>query len=402
VKILYFYQFFSTSKGSWGTRVYDFAKRWVEKGHSVTVVTSMFAKSDIATKKFIENQIHDGIHVKVVGIKLDNKQSSLKRIWTWFVYMLVSCWYAIKLPSDIVIASSGPITVGIPGLVAHCLCGKKFVFEVRDLWPQGAIGLGVLKNKFLIKIACWFEKCYYMAASYIIALSPGMADNILKRYPDRQVVSITNSANIPLFSEYSASDIGEYKNKKYAIYTGNIGQVNNSEWLYAAAEILKDRGRDDILIILIGEGQSRKHLKEKAEKNKIDNIVFLDLMPKIELVAYIQHAMVSLVPLKGVSVLDTSSPNKFFESLAAGVPVIQNTGGWMKDFLEEHNIGFTVDADDPAALADLLEKINDGNINMEPMRLKAKKTAKKYFDKDCLADKMLSILEEIVIQKKQI
>ncbi|GHV71455.1 glycosyltransferase WbuB [Spirochaetia bacterium] len=399
MKIVYFYQNFSTPKGAWGTRVYEFAKNWVREGHSVTVVTSTFAKSDITTKKFFETQFYDGICVKIISMKLDNKQGSLKRILTWFVYMLVSCWYALILPADVVVASSGPITVGVPGLVARYLGKKKFVFEVRDIWPQGAIELGVLKNKLLIKMAYWLEKCCYMAASYIIALSPGMVDDILRRYPDRKVVSVTNSANIPLFSTPSDFDIGKYKDKKYAIYTGNIGKVNNSEWLCKTARILKNKGRDDILILLIGDGQSRKLLQEDAEQNDITNLIFLDLMPKTQLVAYLQPAMISLVPLKGCPILASSSPNKFFESLAAGVPVIQNTNGWMKSFLADNDVGFTIAPDDSTALADLLIKIADGVIDIKTMGLQAQKIAKEQFDKDYLAKKMLSVLAAVSKEK---
>jgi glycosyltransferase involved in cell wall biosynthesis len=401
MKILYFYQFFSTPQGAWGTRVYEFAKNWVEKGHEVTIVTSIFDKSDITSRKFIESQIIDGINLRIVRIKISNRQIFLKRVWTWFIYMVVSCWYAIITPADVVVASSGPITVGIPGLIAKFLCGKDFIFEVRDLWPQGAIEMGLLKNKFLIKIAYWFEKCYYMTASYIIALSPGMVDNILKRYPNRKIVSVPNSANIELFSSPSVFDIGEFKNKKYAIYMGNIGPVNNSDWLYDAAKILKEKGRNDILILLFGDGQSRVLLQKKAKENNIDNIVFFGLAPKVNLVAYLQCAMVALVPLKGIPVLDTSSPNKLFESLAAGIPVIQNTNGWIKDLLEEYNIGFTLDPNDANALAELLIKIADGHTNINVMKYQAKMIARVQFNKDYLAEKMLSILEEVALAERQ-
>src|SRR5690606_1430117 len=138
-----------------------------------------------------------------------------------------------------------------------------------------------------------------------------------------------------------------------------IGMVNNSYWLYEAAKLLKKSNRDDIKILLIGEGQQREELEALASKEGIDNFIRLGLMPKSDLVGYVQNAFVSLVPLKGTPVLDTSSPNKFFESLAAGVPVIQNTPGWMKDFLTEHEIGLTLDPNDPQQLANALIEMKD-------------------------------------------
>jgi glycosyltransferase involved in cell wall biosynthesis len=393
LKIVYFYQYFTTPKGSYGTRVYEFTKRWVELGHEVTVVTSVYAKSDIRATKFIEDQEYDGIKLKVINVGVDNRQGVLKRIWTFVQYMVISCWFALTLKADVVIASSGPITTGVPGLLAHYVRRRKFVFEVRDLWPEVAVVLGVINNKTLVRLSYWFEKQCYKAASHIIALSPGMMDDIKQRYGFTHITSVTNSANIQLFSTPAENpDLRGLKPKKYAIYTGNIGMVNNSEWLYRAAKLLKERGRDDIMIVLVGEGQWRKSLEQKKNADNTDNFVILASMPKKELVALVQNALVSLVPLKGERILDTSSPNKFFESLAAGVPVIQNTGGWMKDFLDQHQVGYTLDPDDETALADLLIEISDKPELMATMGERAKKIAAEQFDKDILAEKMLNAI----------
>jgi len=392
MKILYFYQYFSTPKGSWGTRVYEFTRIWVEQGHDVTVVTGVYSKSDILASKLLETQYIDGVKVKVVNVKIDNKQKAFKRIWTWFEYLFFSSWYALVLPADVVIASSGPITVGIPGLVARYVRKRKFVFEARDIWPQTAIEMGMLKNKHLQRLSYWFEKKCYKASSHVITLSPGMVNDIISRYPETQVTSIPNSANIDLFSNISSYDINDWHYRKYAIYTGNIGIVNNSEWLFNAAMELKKRGRKDIYILLIGDGPLKEVLVNKAEQMKIDNFIVLNLIPKTNLVAYLQNAMASLVPLKFHPILSTSSPNKFFEAIAAGVPVIQNTNGWMRDFLEKHEIGFTIESDDYSSLADILIQIADNEIDISKIRGTAKAIAKKEFDKDFLADKMLRIL----------
>src|SRR5690554_4101794 len=146
MKIVYFYQYFSTPKGSWGTRVYEFSKEWVKQGHEVTIVSSIYSKSDLNAKKLIEDQFFDGIHVKVINVVIDNKQSILKRIWTFIQYSFFSSYYALTLNADIVIASSGPITVGIPALIARYIRGRKLIFETRDLWPESAIELGIITN----------------------------------------------------------------------------------------------------------------------------------------------------------------------------------------------------------------------------------------------------------------
>ncbi|WP_347158199.1 glycosyltransferase family 4 protein [Pontibacter chitinilyticus] len=399
MKIVYFYQYFATPKGSWGTRVYEFAREWVKQGHEVTVVTSIYSKSDLTAKKFIEDQYFEGIHVKVLNILIDNKQSFYKRIWTFIQYSLMSSYYALTLKADVVIASSGPITVGIPGLVARYLRGRKLVFETRDLWPEGAIELGIINNKLVKKLSYWFEKQCYKASSYIVTLSPGMTKDIKRRFHISKVDDVTNAANIPLFSTPAPFPNSVVEPYNYAIYTGNIGMVNNSYWLFEAAKSLQKMGRADIAILLIGEGQQREELEEKAKREGVTNFIRLDLMPKDKLVGYIQKALVSLVPLKGTPVLDTSSPNKFFESLAAGVPVIQNTQGWMKDFLNEHQVGLTLNPNDPDELAKALIWMKDHRDEMQHMGTNAHKVAKRFFDKDYLADKMLKILQEVHASK---
>ncbi len=393
MKIVYFYQYFTTPKGSYGTRVYEFTRRWVERGHDVTVVTSVYSKSDIRARKFIEAQLFDGVKVKVINVQIDNKQSKLKRIISFIRYMAVSCWFALTLKADVVISSSGPITVGLPGLVARYFRGRKFVFEVRDLWPEVAVELGVIHSKSLIRLAYWFEKRCYKASSHIIALSPGMKDNIEKRFGHKNITSVTNSANIQLFgTRIQDPDMGGLSPLTYAIYNGNIGEVNNSLWLYKAARVLTEKRRDDIKIVLAGEGQQKEELEERAVNENILNFILLGMVPKYKLVEYIQNALVSLVPLKGTPVLDTSSPNKFFESLAAGVPVIQNTNGWMRDFLKQNEVGFTLDPDNPEALADLLIYLADHKDIVAEMGTRAKQIAEREFDKNILADKMLEAL----------
>lgn len=397
LKIVYFYQYFATPKGSWGTRVYEFAGEWVKQGHEVTVVTSIYSKSDLTATKLVENQNFEGINVKVINITIDNKQPILKRLWTFIQFSLISSWYALTLKADVVIASSGPITIGIPGLLARYVRRRKLVFETRDLWPEGAIELGIIKNPTVKKIAYWFERRCYKAASLIVSLSPGMKSYIEKNHKHPNVISVTNAANIQLFSTPQEFDgRGFLEPNKYAIYTGNIGEVNNSFWLLKAAEELQKMGREDLSILLVGEGQQREKLEAEISEKKLNNILRWGLMPKNDLVPLVQNALVSLVPLKGTPVLDTSSPNKFFESLAAGVPVVQNTNGWMKDFLDEHKVGYTIDPNDPKALAECLISMDANTNDTQEMGTRSREIAEQEFDKEVLAQKMLTSIEELV------
>ena len=393
MKILIFYQYFTTPKGSWGTRIYEFSREWVKKGHEVTVVTSIYSKSDLKAKKFIENQIFEGIKVIVLNIKIDNKQPIIKRIFSFISYSIISSWYAFTLKADIAIASSGPITVGIPGLISKIFTKKKLVYEVRDLWPEVPIEVGVIKNVFLKKVAYFFEKKLYENASLVVGLSPGIRDHIINNFNHKNVISVTNSANLNLFGEkiYFDDNILN-ENDFYGIYTGNIGEINNSFWLVDAARNLKNKNIENIKIVLIGDGQLKPEIISIIKKEKLINLIHFDLMPKERLVPFIQNANVSFVPLSPNPILDTSSPNKFFESLAAGVPVIQTTKGWIKDYIEINNVGFNLDGNDSESLSELLIKLKNNPKILDKMKQKSKNCAIRDFDQIALSDLYLSSL----------
>jgi glycosyltransferase involved in cell wall biosynthesis len=393
--ILYFYQYFSTPKGSWGTRVYEFGKDWVSKGHRVIVVTSVYSKSDVTTSKFIDTQFFEGIEVKVVNITIDNKLSFLNRLIGFAVYSLVASYYALTIKCDRVIASSGPITVAIPGLLAKFVRRRKLVFEVRDLWPQGAIELGYLKNTILRSLAFWLERITYFKSDLIVGLSPGMVQNINRRFNlPIKVISITNSVDTKLFSE---TKLVSHPNVsfKYAIYTGNIGPVNNTFLLVDAARELKKREIKDLKIWIIGDGQLKNEIRECIENENLDTLILSDLMPKYELVPVIQNALVSVIPLVGSPVLDTSSPNKLFESMGAGLYIIQNTKGWIRDFLEANCAGVTIDPNDHVSLVNEIVRLSQ--LTGEE-RLRIKENAlrvSQQFDKTNLSSKMLNAILEL-------
>jgi len=393
--ILYFYQYFSTPKGSWGTRVYEFGKEWVEQGHRVIVVTSVYSKSDIKSTRFIDTQYFDGIEVKIINIRIDNKLSFIKRIYGFLIYSLVASYFALTIKCDRVIASSGPITVALPGLIANIFRRRKLIFEVRDLWPQGAIELGLLNNFIVKKIAYWIEWLTYAKSDLIVVLSPGMINNINERYSfGFKCISIPNTVDISLFSNIDKSNF-IMRDYSYAIYTGNIGDVNNSLWLLNAARELKLRSITNIKILMIGDGQLKDNIKSSIENEKIDSLILLDLMPKNELIPLIQNALVSLVPLKGTPILDTSSPNKFFESLGAGIFVIQNTNGWMREFLKENEVGSTIDPNDHKALVNEIIRLNRLSIE-DKLAIKNKCIeVAKQFDRKILSTKMINSISKL-------
>jgi len=393
MKIVYFYQYFCTPKGFWGTRVYEFARRWVSEGHRVTVVTAVHDKSDMVMRPGLLSRFElDGIDIIQLNIDISNKHGNKRRIQGFLSYAAWSSLLAVILPADVVIASSGPLTVGIPGLFARYLRKRRLVFEVRDLWPEGSIQLDVLRGKRAQAAAFWLARRCYRAADDIVTLSPGMTDWLKREYTHLSPHTVTNASDLELFG--GAPNLETVpplaQTRKIALYPGNLGDTNQGQLLLDAALELQARGRNDITVVLIGDGPMREELVAKS--HDLDTLEVLPLLPKTELVHWVKSAMAVLVTFKPVPVLQTNSPNKLFEALAAGVPVVQTTEGWMRDLVDQHGCGLSSPPDDAGALASCLERLADNPDEAATMGRRARQLAEGEFSRDHLAERMLKIV----------
>jgi glycosyltransferase involved in cell wall biosynthesis len=401
MRILYFYQYFGTPKGGWSTRVYEMTRRWVNTWAKVTVVTSLYDKSDLKGSGLVSRQNIDGVDIILINVKLSNKHGLLYRIYTFIMFALVSSWYGIKLKYDVVIASSGPITIGIPGLISHYLKRKPLIFEVRDLWPWGGISMGMLKNKMLQKLAWQLEAQCYKSSKAVIALSKGMAENIKKRFPDVRTYVIPNASDIALFNNPGFEVmLPEWAvGKLIFLYTGTLGAMDDCSQILRAAKALQDAGKKDILIVFLGEGKEKPVLEKMAAELLLNNVQFVGLKPKEEVVGWLKHACATFVVFKNIPVWDTCSPNKMFDSFAAGKPVIQTTRGWIKELLKKEKCGINCPPENPDAMKDAILYLAENKEQRDLMAENAKRVARDLFNRDTLADEMLDIITKIATGK---
>jgi len=295
---------------------------------------------------------------------------------------------------DVVLASSGPITVGIPALVGKFLKRKKMVFEIRDLWPQGALELGKIKNRFLKSVALAFEKSCYKNSKLVVGCSPGMTASVNNRYPDVKTLVISNASDIELFARQPEikSLPDNLKNKKLILYTGSLGLMDNGTQMIDAMHYIHD---NNIILVIIGDGAERSVLEKRVEEHKLTNVVFLGLIPKTEVARWLSHATACLVLFKNYPVLQTSSPNKMFDAFAAGKPVIHNTTGWIKNLFDRENCGISVKPDDAHELAAAIEQMSHNQNLQKAYSANALRLAKEMFNRDSLADTYLSELDKI-------
>jgi glycosyltransferase involved in cell wall biosynthesis len=394
MRVLYFYQYFTTPRGCWSTRVYEFARRSVERGAKVTVVTSVYDKSDLRTDRFLDRREIDGIDVRIINVTLSNKHNVAMRLLTFLAYAVVASWYALTLPADVVVSSSGPISVAFPGLVAHYLRRRPFVFEVRDLWPEGAISLGLLRNPVLVFLARLMEKVCYRSAAHVVALSDGIADWIQRRHGMRNVVVVPNASDNYMIGVEHADDVLPpwARDKHIVLYAGTMGLINVCALIVDMARILEERQAADIAVVMIGEGKERPELEAQARALGLKNIHFMGQMPKEIMIRWLERSLCSILLVRNLEVLGTCSPNKLFDSFAAGTPMIQNTEGWIKDLIDRENCGVNVPPDDPGALAAAVLRLARDPEERSRISAHARRVAREQFDRELLAEKMHKVL----------
>ncbi len=396
MKILIFYQYFGTPNGSWSTRFYEFARRWVQAGHEVTIVTAPYEKSDLKANGFISRQTIEGINLIVINTPDSNRVSILKRAFNSVLFSLTSSYFALTQKTDLVISSSGPITIGIPGLMANFFRRKPFIFEIRDLWPGGGIEMGKIKNKSLIRLAVRFEKLLYSKANLVIACSDGQKNNIQKRYPHIKCVTIPHGGDLDLF-DIKKPNTEISKDTKLFTHIGSLGFIHNCKLILEAAAIIKKAGREkNIKIIFIGDGAERNELELMQQNLELNNIEFWGLLPKKELPKWVKSSTATLFTTLDNEIQNTSCPNKIFDSFAAGVPIIQTTTGWIKEFIEKENCGINVSPNNPKELSEAILKITDDATLHEKLSVNAERVAKTLFNRDLLANLYLEEIKLLV------
>lgn len=404
MKFLYFHQHFSTPQGSTGTRSYEMARRLIARGHHVTMVCgSSGAGQTGLSNAFINGQRTgevDGIKVVEFELGYSNKLSFIKRVMVFLLFAWRSILVAMREDYDVVFATTTPLTAGIPGIVARWLRGKPFVFEVRDLWPELPKAMGVIKNPVVLGMMSVLEWISYHSAHRVIGLSPGIVEGIAKRGISRErILAVPNGCDLDIFDTQvekwrpdgvKASDL-------MAIFTGTHGMANGLDAVLNAAADLKFRGRDDIKLVLVGDGMLKPGLVARATAEGLDNVVFHAPVGKRKLAGLMASADIGMQILANVPAFYYgTSPNKFFDYIAAGLPVLNNYPGWLAELIQKHQCGYAVVPDDQHAFANALIHAADHRDELPAMGQRARELAKSEYNRDILASLFVGWLEGVV------
>lgn len=392
--ILYIHQYFKTPYEAGANRSYWISKYLVDNGFKVTVITSSNKIETPVVKRNI-----DGINVIYCSVSYSQKMSVFSRFIAFFRFMVKSSYISMKIKDiDLIYATSTPLSVGFPALLIHKIKTLKYIFEVRDLWPEVPIQMGALKNPLLIKLIKLFEKNIYLNAEHIIALSPGMKNGIIQSGIEASKVSvIPNMAKIDkfwirnknnkLYAKYNLD-----KNKFKVVHFGSMGIANNLDYILECATLLSKNNQ--IEFIFIGEGSEKNKLIKRCNLSNLKNVKFLGNYNTETLSEIINLCDISIVSFLNLKILYTNSPNKLFDSLSAGKPIIVNSNGWTRKLVEKNNCGFYTNPDSPSDLVEKILLLKNDKVLFKTMQKNSRKLAETKFDKKILFQKILYIVKK--------
>lgn len=405
MKLIYLHQYFKFPDESGGTRSYDLAKEFVKRGIDVTVIT---ATSDVefrtGEKWMIKNR--DGLKVHYVYVEYDNNLSYFKRIMAFLRFLWLSAFRLIRLEADVVLATSTPLTIGVPALIKKWISRTPYIFEVRDVWPEAVISVGVIKNALVKKVLYKMEYVFYKNAFAIVPLSVDMKTSIVSRYPallEKPIVVIENISEIDRFKNKGDNNILsalfreiDFSPRFTVLYAGTFGKVNGVDYVVRLAKkVLKYDST--IVFVLIGTGGERVKIINLAKENNILNKNFFVLEPiaKNDLSLLYSEISIGSSFVIDVKELWANSANKFFDTLAAGKPILINHGGWQSDIIKEKNIGYVL----PVNLSEKdIEKFVSYTLNVDLQRIQgenALRVANEDYSLMVAVNKYMKILQDL-------
>lgn len=407
MRILYIHQYFITPAQQGGTRSYEFARYLVSRGHQVTMLTSGLSNPEfpVAEGELYTRHAHEGIDIVAIRAGYNDARAGtgytgMQRM-RHFLHFARTATYVGKQLSrpDLVFATHTPLTVGLSGRALKRHFRVPFVFEVRDLWPEALVNIGALGNPLVIAYLRWMARRIYRAADHIIALSPGMKAGICRQHvPEAKVTVIPNSSDLHLFrpdvdgtEPRQRMQLGD---RFTAIYFGAMGQANGLDYILDAAALLKRQGQDQIALVLHGDGGDRRRLMERAEAESLDNVIFSGMSPKSEMPAVVAACDACMTIFRATREV-TWSPNKLFDALAAGRPVVVNVGQWLSQLVESNGCGRHVAADRPEQLAEVLTQWSSDRASCEQMGRNARALAEREFDRQKLAGRLEQVFEQV-------
>ncbi|MCA9263767.1 MAG: glycosyltransferase family 4 protein [Planctomycetales bacterium] len=401
MKVLILHQNFVDHLHPGGTRHFELAKYLMTAGHEVTIVAG---NVDYLTGQVIMKTRWGGAEQNLDGVRVLRAYTypSLHRSFTWRViaflsFMVSSVWVALRAGKvDVVMGTSPPIFQLPSAWIVSALKRVPFLLEVRDLWPEFAVDMGVLKNPLLIRVARIVEKFFYARATHVIVNSPAYKDYLLgKSVPAAKISVVANGVDASMFDP--AADGASIRQQFtlddhfIATYAGALGQANDIPTILRAAQRLKQR--HDIRILIVGGGKELPKLRELAQSLELENVIFGGAFPKQQMRDVLAASNCCLATLQDIPMFRTTYPNKVFDYMAAGRPTVLGIDGVIRKVVDDAHGGIFVPPGNDEKLAAAITTLADDPALCRTMGQSARVHVQEHFDRAKQAELFADVLK---------
>jgi len=402
VHILLIHQAFAALDEPGGTRHHELARHLAQRGHRITIIASpvsyLTGKAKTSRIPWVERQ-PDGDQITILRTYTYQAlhRSFVHRVLSFFIFMVSSFLIGLQVRKvDLIWGTSPPIFQGFTAWLLARLKRVPFLFEVRDLWPAFAIAVGVLKHPLLIRLSEWLERFLYQRADLCVVNSPGYIDHVRQRGA-RLIELVPNGAETTIFSPLANGvDFRRehgLEGKYLILYAGAHGMSNDLGVVLEAAALLADRL--EIAIVLLGDGKDKIRLQVRAAELGLANLFFLPPIPKTIMPAALAAADACLAILKPVEMYKTTYPNKVFDYMAAGRPVLLAIDGVIRQVIEDADAGVYIPPGDPDALAQAIRSLADQPKQARQMGSRGRQYVEAHFDRSKLADHLAQLMVDL-------
>ena len=402
MKLLFLTDNFPPEVNAPANRTYEHCKEWVKSGVDVTVITCApnFPKGEVYPNyknKLYQKEVIGGIKVIRVWSYITANEGFVKRILDYISFAVMAFFAGLFVKTDLIVATSPQFFTAVSGRILSFFKRKKWVFEVRDLWPESIIAVGAMKRNRAIRFFEWLEKRLYLSADHIIVVTDTFKRKISERGIDEGKISVfKNGANLELFKPKGKKAELEQKlklqNKTVFAYIGTHGMAHGLSFILDSIKPLEST-HPELAFLFIGDGAEKKNLLKQAEDLKLQNAVFVDSVGKKEVVDYLSIMDVALVNLRKSDTFLTVIPSKIFEAAAMEKPILLGLEGETKGIIETYNAGVCFRPEDQNSFYEAIKSITNKKKYQE--NLEGSKNLVKDFDRSKIAARMLECLKQV-------
>ena len=400
---LLIHQAFVSPAEAGGTRHYEFARQLVGEGHRFTIVASSLSylsgKEVAKRRRLISEEELDGVRVLRAYTHPSLHRSFFWRVIATLSFAAFSVPAALRAgPADLVMGTTPPMFQAASAWLVACLRRCPFLLEVRDLWPEFAVGLGVLRNRLLIALARCLERFLYGRADHIVVNSPAYRDYLVaKGVAEGKITLIANGVNPRMFDPTAdgrevRAELG-LQERFVVTYAGALGLANDLDTLLRAAARLREETA--VQFLFVGDGKERSSLQARAVELGLNNITFVGGQPKRRMPAFLAASQACVAVLKNIPMFRTTYPNKVFDYMAAGRPTILVIDGVIREVIEASKGGIFVPPGDDGALAEAVRFLMRDRQRAALMGAGARDYVMKHFDRSKQAEQFATLVSRL-------